>query len=376
MPPQLSAIKRIEIIARQTPGVVSLAQGVPFLPSSSFIRDAACQAIQQGKVDRYSLGVGIPELREKISDHLKDREMMYDPKTEIIVTAGAIESLSTIFLSLLSKNDEVVVFTPTYFANYKSIISMAGGKPIPIPLIENRSWHIDFHLLEKSITKKTRAIIICNPNNPTGSVLFKEDLIKLGDLALKNNLLLLMDDVYSEFSYNGAIYNLCQEKRFKNNVLRIVSFSKIYSLSGWRIAFVHGPKEYIQKLLPFHDNLINCAPVVSQYAALAGLSHHKKIITANLKIYRHNREIVMKELDKLASYFSYTIPEGAYYIFPKLKNSKDDVKFCFDVLQKAKVAIVPGIDFGPGGEGHIRICFGKSEEEIIEGMKRLGKYLQ
>jgi aminotransferase len=373
--PKLSAIKQIEIIARSTPGVISLAQGVPSIPSHLDIRKAACRAINEGKADRYSIGIGIPELRIALSKHLRDNQMNYDPETEIMITAGAIESLSTIFLSLLSPKDEVILLTPTYFANYKRIVEMAGGVSIAVPLLENSKWHIDFIKLEKHITSNTKALILCNPNNPTSSVFTKKEILRLTTLSKKYNFMIIMDDVYSEIVYEKEVYNPLVDPRLKQSIIRIVSFSKSYSLSGWRIAYIHGPKKIMEKLLPFHDNLINCAPVVSQYAALAGITTHKKIISENISVYRKNRTIIMKELDTLSQHFSYSIPEGGYYIFPKLKHIKDDVTFCFDLLKKAKVAIVPGSDFGPGGEGHIRICFGKSEEEIKEGIKRLRKYL-
>lgn len=375
MPPQLSAIKRIEIIARSNPEIVSLAQGVPSIPSHQLIRASVIGAINGGKVDRYSTGIGIPELRRAISQHLNIGGMKYHPDTEIVVTAGAIESLSALFLALLSPHDEVLMFTPTYFANYRNIVTMAGGKPVTVPLRENRSWHIDFEKLEKSITKKTTVILICNPNNPTGSVIGKNELVQIGEIAAEHNVLIITDDVYSDISYNGIVYNLCQDPSYKDRVIRIVSFSKIYSLSGWRIAYIHGPEPIIQRILPFHDNLINCAPVVSQYAALAGLKHHDEILEENKNVYAKNREIALKELDTLSDYFSYSVPQGAYYIFPKFKKKTDDVSFCFELLDKAKVALVPGSDFGPGGENHIRICFGKSGEEIQEGMKRLRNYL-
>lgn len=374
MKPTLSAIKRIELEARRIGNVISLAQGIPGLASDTTIREAAIEAIQKGDADRYSFSAGLPELRNELGSFLAEQNLSYNPNTEIIVTAGAIEALSSIALALLEPGDEAITFTPTYYANYRNIVSIAKGDLKSVPLIEKNNWRINFDNLKQIITAKTKLVLLCSPNNPTGSIIPKEDLLQLGELAVKHHFIIVLDDVYHDIYYGEKPFSLCEDKQFRNNVLRIISFSKVFAMCGWRIAFIHGPERLMEKILPVHDVLINCAPVVSQYAVLEGLKRFDRIANEARETYKKHRDFVVQELEKLFDHFEFSIPEGAYYIFPKLKNTKDDELFCMDALRKAKVALVPGSDFGPGGIGHVRICFGRSMEELEEGMRRIRKY--
>ena len=373
---ELSAIKRIEMASRQIPGVVSLAQGTPSLYSDKAIRQAVIQAIEENKVDKYSPGAGIPELRKEISRQLAREGMDYDAEGEILVTAGAIEALSAVFLALLQKGNEVVVLTPTYYANYESIIEMAGGVAVEVQLEEQEGWQLDFEKLKAALTPQTKAVLLCNPNNPTGSILSKEELTKLGQLAKERNLLLVFDDVYHHLVYGKELFCLATEGEYKDSIIRIVSFSKTFALTGWRIGFLHGPRELVAHIVPMHDNLLNCAPVVSQYAALAALQHEKEIVPKVVEEYRKRRELMGGLLQEMKDYLSFVAPEGAYYFFPKIHGVANTMDFAFEVLEKAKVAVVPGEDFGPGGEGHIRLCFGRAPEDIEEGLSRLKAYFE
>ncbi|MDA1317500.1 MAG: pyridoxal phosphate-dependent aminotransferase [bacterium] len=370
----LSAIKRIENRAKQIPGVISLAQGIPSLPSHHLIRNEVIDAMLNNKVDKYSPPAGLLEMRTFISQKLAEKNMEYSHEHEIIVTAGGIEALSATMLALLKHGDEVIILTPAY-PNYERIILMAGGKPIMVPLSEKGGWILDLSLLKKRISRRTKAIILCSPNNPTGSVLSEKQLRTIGILAQRHKFLVICDDIYEHFYFgDNAPFNLCTQNQFKKQIIRIVSFSKDFSLSGWRIGFIHADNEHISKILSIHDNLINCAPVISQYAGLAALKNEKVILNEYMEIYRKRRKIMGDCLESLSEYVQFTWPNGAYYFFPKIIGATDVEGLCFDILEKAKVAVVPGDDFGAGGKGHIRLCFGKSEEEIIEGMKRLEQY--
>lgn len=189
--------------------------------------------------------------------------------------------------------------------------------------------------------------------------------------------MIIQDDVYENFYFgDGHLFNLCTEKQFKKQIIRIVSFSKSFALTGWRIGFLHGSKEYIDKILPIHDNLVNCAAVVSQYAAIEALKNESLITPVYLASYRKRRKLMGEFLKDCEDYLKFIWPEGAYYFFPKIIGVKNTEELCFDILEKTKVATVPGEEFGNGGEGHIRLCFSKSEEEIVEGMRRLLLYFK
>jgi aminotransferase len=370
----LSAIKRIEMEAKKIPGAVSLAQGAPSLSSDDTIRQGVIRAIQEDKVDKYSLVAGLPELRSAISQSLKSKGMVYSPDNEIIVTVGTIEALSAVCLSLLDPNDEVIVFTPTYYTNYKKIIGLAKAKTVTVQLDEQSGWKLDMQALERAINEKTKLILVCSPNNPTGSVFKKDDLLQIGHIAQSKNIFLVLDEVYYNLQYKKEKFSLAQEKQFRNNIIRITSLSKDFSLAGWRIGFLHAPKELTAKILSIHDSLSVCAPVVSQYAALAALKNEETILLKNINEYSERRKIMGESLAKMKNFLEIIEPKGAFYFFPKIYDLKNDMDFCLDLLHKAKVAVVPGSEFGPGGEGHIRLCFGRSREDIQEGMIRLNNY--
>ncbi len=368
---KLSAIKRIENEAHKVGGVITLAQGIPSIPSDDLIRNFVIKAIRDGKVDHYSLSAGLPELRE-----LALKKFNAPKGHEIIVTAGAIEALSAVFLSLCQPGDEVIGFSP-YYAPYKSIIEITGAKYIADTLEEENNWHPNLDSFEKKITSKTKIIFICTPHNPTSVVFSRSELDHIGELAVKHNLIIVSDDVYKNFLYdNHDKYSLLDNPAYSSRLITIESFSKDFSLSGWRVGFLLGPVNLLEKIYGVHDNLINCAPVVSQYAALAALAHDEEILQKVLPEYAKRRELMNQELEKLQDYLDFVKPEGSYYVFPKIKGLENSEDFCFDMVREAKVATVPGSAFGSGGEGHVRLCFGRSEEDIKDGMQRFGKYLK
>lgn len=372
--PPLSAIKQIEFAASKTPGVISLAQGVPSAPSEKAIREAAMKAIETNRADKYSTVSGLIKLRRLIAEDLAKEEMNYRPEDEIIVTAGAIEALSSTILALIKPNDEVIIATPAY-PNYQEIIKTAGAKAVELQLNEKNNWDFDLKQLKKKVSRKVKAIIICNPNNPTGSVIKNDKLIELAKFSQAHHIIIILDDVYYNLYYGkDHLENLCQKKEFKENIIRIVSFSKDFSLSGWRIGFLHGPKEKLNKILATHENLINCAPVVSQYAAIAALRYKEETLLKNLKLYQKNREIMGSYLENLNKFIQFSWPKGTYYFFPKIIGLKNATKAALDILTKVKLAVVPGDAFGLGGEGHIRLCFGRPTAKIREGMERLKYY--
>ncbi len=368
---QTSAIKRIEQASRLIEGSISLAQGTSSFSSHEIIKKEVISAIENNKIDRYSDVAGLFELRQIISQKLSDSGFSYSSENEIVVTSGAVQALSAIVLSLFKRGDQIITFTPTY-PYYSRIIEMAGVSVLPIKLQAEKEWAVPIELLEKSITPKTKGIIICNPNNPTGSVIPKKDLLAIARLAEKHSLKIILDDAYHRLYYGKQpLFNLCDKKFFNGEVIRIVSLSKTFDLSGWRIAFLHGPQNLIRDILEVHDNLVNCAPVVSQYAAIAALKNEKTIFSENLFYYSKRRKLMASCLKQMKDYFEFDLPQGTYFFFPKIKNIENSRELCFQMLENSKVAVVPGEEFGPGGEGRIRICFGKSEEEIIEGMSRI-----
>jgi len=388
---KLSPIKQMELLAAKIPDVVSLAQGIPSFDTPDVVKKAAIKALNRGVVAKYSLTYGLPELRETIEQKLAESEMYYDFEKEIIATAGSIEAITASLISIInSKKDEVILFSPSY-ASYCEAIKVAAGRPIFVNLIEADGWRIDFKNLARRINNRTAAIIICNPNNPTGTIFPKEDLLKIAELAWKRKIFIICDEVYKNFIYDNEVtfFSLAQIPQLRKLVIRVFSLSKIYAMTGWRIGFLHSDEENVSEIVKVHDSLVTCSPVISQYAAISALDFADKEIEEFRQKYQERRDLICRHLDDLPEFFSYQKPQGAYFIFPKIIQYKEvrppmeveppkiksaSWRFAIDLLKKARVAVVPGLAFGPSGEGHIRMSFGRSEKDINEAMRRIKEY--
>ncbi len=383
---RLSIIKQMEIRANKYPDCLSLAQGIPDFDTPSCIKRRAERALQRGVVSKYSLSPGLPELRELIEISLAQENMYYDWQTEIIVTAGTIEGITASILAITEPGDEIIIPSPTY-TSYREVICLAGCKPVYVPLNEEKGWSFELNNFKKAITSKTKAIFFCNPNNPTGTIYTREQLLGLAQLAEEYNLFLISDEVYKDFIYDNSIFfSLAEIPELRKRVIRLFSFSKAYAMTGWRVGYVHSDESVIKEILKVHDSLVTCAPVISQYAAMGALEMASEDIKKFREQYKARRDLVCKRLDRLNNIFSYARPNSAYYVFPKIKveakeivknsNGKiDSWQFALDLLDKIQVAVVPGIAFGPEGEGHIRINFGRSEKDINEAFDRIEEYL-
>ncbi len=398
---RISPIKEMEIRSSKISDVVSLAQGIPSFDTPLCIKRRAIEAIEDGRVARYSLSPGILELREAIEYSLAKRNIFYDFEKEIIVTAGSIEAITATFLALLEPGDEVLIPDPTY-TSYQSAIKTARGIPVFVPLKEENGWDFDIEEFKKRITPKTKAILYCNPNNPTGTVFSREQLMQLGELAQIHNLYILADEVYKDFIYSDQdFFSLAQFSALRKRFVFIFSFSKSYAMTGWRVAYLATDKTLAEKILGVHDALVTCAPVVSQWGALAALEMAGSEIIEYKEIFRQRKDFICKELDKLADWFEYQTPSSAYFVFPKMSDKlvtafrkyekKKDKKqnnlkeyqknsiswrFAIELLNTAKVALVPGVAFGKEGEAHLRFCFGRRKENIEKAMKRINKFIK
>lgn len=374
----VSPIKLMELRAAKHSHVISLAQGIPSFDTPECIKKAAIEAIQKGKAAKYSLTPGLPELREVIAEELKHEGMHYDYETEIIATCGSIEGITATLLAILNPGEEVIIPSPVY-ASYAQAVRVAHGVPVFVPLNEEKGWAVDIEEFEKRITPKTRVIFYCNPSNPTGTIYTKEQLLTLAEIAEKHNLFLLSDEVYKDFVYegDGKIFSLASVERYKHRVIRVFSFSKAFAMTGWRIGFVHSSRENIQEILKIHDSSVTCAPVVSQYAAIAAMTQGKEAIEKFRRSYEKRLLMTVRFLDSLPDIFSYVRPNASYFVFPKIFPKAEDKKmqnadiFCDMMLEKTKIAMVPGGAFGPTGEGHVRISFGRDEKDLHEAFSRM-----
>ena len=385
---RLSVIKQMEIMATKFPDTISLAQGVPGFDTPECIKRRVEKALQEKVVAKYSLSPGIPELRELIEIKLARDNMFYDWEKEIIVTAGSIEGITATILTITNPGDEIIVPDPTY-TSYREVILLSGCQPVFVSLNEQKGWAFELKKFEEAITSRTKAIFYCNPNNPTGTIYSREQLLSLAELARKHNLFLLSDEVYKDFIFpprSERIFSLAEIPELRKRVIRFFSFSKSYAMTGWRVGYLHSDESVIREIIKVHDSLVTCAPVISQYAAMGALEMAQKEVINFNKEYAKKRDFICQKFDEMKNFFSYIKPQSAYYIFPKIIKKEISMGFPEEksfswrfskwILEETHVAVVPGIAFGENGEDHIRINFGRNQKGLEEALERIKKFLQ
>jgi len=373
---RLSVIKQIELEAVKYPDAISLAQGIPDFDTPLCIKRRVEKALDRGVVAKYSLAPGMPELRELIEHDLSKSGMFYDWQKEIIVTAGSIEAITATILALTDVGDEVIIPTPTY-TSYQEVIRLAGCEPVFVDLDENDNWGVNMDKFREAITDKTKIILYCNPNNPTGTIYTKEQLIDLGNMAVEAGIFLISDEVYKDFLYSkeakSNFFSLAEDSKYRENVIRVFGFSKAFAMTGWRVGYLHTDEKLAREIIKVHDSLVTCAPVISQYAAMGALEMGENDVARFVHDYEERRNLACSRLDRMSNIFDYIKPDSSYFVFPSYKkySEKDSMEFALEILKDTHVALVPGVAFGPNGEYHLRISFGRCVDDINEAFDRL-----
>ncbi|MCF7792047.1 MAG: pyridoxal phosphate-dependent aminotransferase [Victivallales bacterium] len=371
-----SAIHEMTRLSKQYDDVAFLSWAKPTTGTPEYINRGAVNAIKEGLAGGYSQNEGLSELTEEIANKLRRDNKINASPDQIIVTVGAIEGLASAVMSVLDPGDEVIMPTPTY-STHIAQVKLASGKPVLVPLIEEDGFALDIKGIENAITPETRAILYCSPNNPTGTVFAKEQLRQLAEIAWTYNLMIITDEAYEYFTYDGAKhFSIAAIPEMRKHIISCFTFTKTYAMTGWRIGYLHTSEELIPQIKKAHIPFTICAPVVSQYAAITALQGDQSCISEFRKHYLRARNLMCERLDRLNSVFEYVKPEGSYLMFPKIldEKGKDSLVFCKELLKKAKVSTTPGIAFGPTGESHIRLSFCVSEDMINKAFDRMEKY--
>lgn len=373
---EASAIHKMSALAAQMPDAVALSWARPDSPTPKHINDAAIEAINKDLTSRYSPPPGLMKLRSAVVEKLKRDNKIEASAEEVLITTGSIEGIFAAVLALVNPGDEVIMPSPNY-STHELIVRMSSAVPVYFPTIEEEGFRLDIKAMENAITKKTKAILFCNPSNPSGAVFPEEDLRKVAEIAKENNLFIVVDEAYEYFTFDGAEhFCIGSIPEVRDRVVENFTFTKTYAMTGWRVGYnvaVPGLMEHIMKT---HTPMTICAPVVSQYAALEALEGPQDCISEFYKHYLDWRNLMCRRLDRLERVFSYTKPQGSYNMFPKIiaEGGENSAKFCIDLLKGAKVATTPGAPFGPTGEGHLRMSFCSSAENITEAFDRMDRY--
>jgi aminotransferase len=373
---QKSAIHEMTRLSKEVEDVAFLSWAKPTTDTPEHIKRGAIRAIEEGFVGGYSDVPGLPELREEIARKLKRDNGIDANPAQVLATVGAIEGLSAAVMAVVDPGDEVILPTPTYSTHIRQVV-IASGKPVFVPTIEEEGFALDMAKLKDSITDRTRAILFCTPSNPTGTVFPEEHLREMAAIAAENDLAIITDEAYEYFTYDGQKhFSVGSVPEVKKNVISCFTFTKTYAMTGWRIGYVHADEELMPQISKAHIPFAICAPVVSQFAALAALQGSQDCISEFRQHYLEVRDLMCERLDALDSVFEYQKPGGAYLMFPKIlpDEGKDSLSFCKKLLTEAKVSATPGIAFGPTGEGHLRLSFCVPHNEVNKAFDRMEKY--
>lgn len=344
--------------------------GRPDFDTPEYIKQAANQALAQGKV-HYTSNFGLMELRQAIADKLKLENHVDYKASEVLVTVGLSEAVFAVLASLLDEGDELLVPDPVWL-NYINVPNLLGAKAVTYSLKEENGYQMDLDEVRSKITSKTRGIVIVTPNNPTGGVLEEDVLKELAEIAKANDLMVIADEIYERLVYDGAKHvSIASLPGMKERTFTMNGMSKAYAMDGWRLGYVAAPEEYITVMNKFHQHNTTCAPNFVQAASIAALTQEGDEVREMVKEYQRRRDYAVQAINAIDG-ISCLCPKGAFYIFINCKQlGKTSTELSQYFLEQAKIALVPGDVFGPGGEGYLRMSFAASYESIVEGCARL-----
>ena len=366
--------EKAEKMEAEGKNVVHFEIGQPDFVTPQYIRDAACASLQRGNTS-YTSNYGNLALRKAIAAKLeKENNLHPDPNSEIIVTVGGEEAMSVAVLSLLDAGDEVLVSDPGY-EPYASIAKLANAVPVYVPLDEAHNWRFDLAELEKRITPKTKMLMLCTPANPTGTIMDRESLEKLSEICIKHDLLVVSDEAYERVLYDGNQHiSIASLPGMWERTITIHSFSKSYSMCGFRVGYIATCKELARILIRCHQKMVLCTTSFVQDAALAALQEDSTEIADMLKEFDKRRMVIFNTLQELG--IPCNKPQAAFYVFPNVSSlGMDGQTFAERFLDEYGVATVPGSEFGELGKNCIRISYATSLEQCEEGMRRLTEFV-
>lgn len=346
--------------------------GRPDFDTPKVIKDATIKSIEDGNVF-YTSNYGVMPLREAVAEKLrKENNLDYTAK-EVLITVGATESIYDSYSLILEEGDEILLPNPCW-PNYINAAYIMGAVPVRYSLAEENDFQIDFDELEGLVTEKTKAIVIINPSNPIGSMFTLETLEKLADFAKKKDILVISDEIYEKIIYgNKKHVSIASLDGMKERTITINGFSKTYSMTGFRLAYIAAPEEFIRVLNIIHQHNTSCATSFVQHGGITALKEGNEGAEEMVKEYKRRRDYIVDKVNSIEG-LSLNAPDGAFYAFINIKGlGVSSEEFCNYLLDEECVAIVPGTVFGSAGEGFVRFSYASSYEDIVEGLNRMEK---
>lgn len=370
-----SLTRKLFNMAKQLDDVIDFTLGDPDVQPHQAIKDAGCAAIQAGHT-RYSQNAGLLPLRQTISEYYQRKEgLTYKADGEVIVTVGAMEGLFLSLLSLINPGDEVVIPAP-YYVNYVQMVYLCHGVPVVVDNPEAEELSFDIEDVEAAITPKTKAIIINTPANPSARLISWEKVEALAEIAKRHDLIVISDEVYKCLIYGSEPFrSIVTIDGMRQRTILINSLSKEFCMTGWRIGYVLAPEEVVTTMTKLQENVCACAPLPSQYAAIEALSGRGDYSSHMVETFRRRRDLLVNGISAIKG-LSCNAPEATFYLMVNISQTgMTSEQFAIDLLQKAHVALVPGIAYGQSCDKYVRIAFTLDEAKISEGIKRISLYM-
>lgn len=368
-----SGIRKFFDLVSEMDDAISLGVGEPDFDTPWRIREEGIYSLERGRTF-YTSNAGLKELKQEICRYLSKKiNVEYDFRNEVVVTVGGSEGIDIAMRAMLDKGDEVLIPQPSY-VSYLPCTVLADGVPVIIPLQRKNEFKLTVEELENAVTEKTKILVLPFPNNPTGSIMTREDLEPIAKFVVEHDLFVLSDEIYSELSYKGEHVSIASFPGMKERTILINGFSKGFAMTGWRLGYACGPKKIIEQMIKIHQYAIMCAPTNSQYAAVEALRNCEGEVEEMRNAYNQRRRFLVNEFKRMK--LDCFEPYGAFYIFPSIKEfGMSSEEFAMKFLAEEKVAVVPGTAFGECGEGFLRISYAYSLEDLKEAIGRLERFI-
>ena len=353
--------------------VISLSVGEPDFPTPWAIREEAFYHLEKGHTS-YTSNWGLIELREEIAKYMSRYGMTYNPQNEVLVTVGASEGVDAVLRAILNPGDEIIVVQPCY-VNYTPLAELCQAKIVPLDSSVN-GYYPTADQIKSLITPKTKAVMMCSPNNPTGTMIPRAELEKIAEVVKENQIWCISDEIYCELAYDGFEHvSIGSFPGMKDYTIILNGFSKSFAMTGWRIGYIAAPAEILAQIVKLHGYNTICAPIFSQYGAVEGLKNCFKDVEKMRVSYQQRRNYMYKAFTDMG--LPVPEPTGAFYMFPDISSTGlSDEEFATQLFQKYNVAVVPGSVFGLGGPGHIRCCYATAIDKIKIAMERIAEFVK
>lgn len=368
-----SGIRKFFDIAAEMEDVISLSVGEPDFSTPWHIRQEGIRTLEKGKT-WYSANAGMLPLRQAIAAYVQRHSgMVYEPKTEVLVTVGGSEAIDLAFRTLVCPGDEVLIPEPC-FVCYEPLTRMAGGVPVPLVTRAEDAFRLQAETVRAAITLRTKLLVLPYPNNPTGAIMPREELEQVAAVLRGTDIMVLSDEIYGELTYGRQHVSIASLPDMQERTVLISGFSKAFAMTGWRLGYACAPAPILKMMTKLHQFAIMCAPTTAQYAAIEAMQNGDGDVVAMREEYDMRRRLIVDGLNSLG--LTCFEPEGAFYVFPSIAaTGMTSEEFCERLLKEKHVAVIPGTAFGASGEGFVRISYCYSLKHIQEALERIRAFL-